>query len=110
MDIKTHHRKSISSEKSYKVLKSKMIEKMKKDKQNPDLLNEGWKTFYWSPDLSFWAFATDEQIRKTAQLWRMNRKINSGQRMDYILHDNKEQRKMLQNIAIIPQITEELGG
>ena len=110
MLTKKTNNKFISNEKSYKLMKNKMIENMKKEKLNPNLLNDGWKTFYWSPDLSFCAFATDQQIRKTAQLWRMNRKINSGQRMDYILHNNKEQRKMLQNIALIPQITQELGG
>lgn len=37
---KTRSRKPVSSEKSYKELKNKIIEKMKVDKQNPNVLNE----------------------------------------------------------------------
>lgn len=103
-------KKLSSKEKAYKEMKNKMIHKMNIEKQNPNLLNEGCKTFYWSPDLSFCAFATEQQIRKTAQLWRKNRRIDSGQRMNYIMHNSREQKKMLQNIALIPQITEELGS
>lgn len=101
--------RSISPEKSYKRLRNRILENMKVQKQTPNLLNENCKTFYWSPDMSFCAFATEKQIKKTAQLWRKNRRIDSGQRMDYVLHGSGKYKSMLKNVANIPQITQELG-
>lgn len=106
----TKLRRSVpTGEKSYQDLKSKLLQKMKEEKGMTQLLNENCKTFYWSPDLSFCAFATEQQIRKTAQLWRKNKRIDSGQRMDYVLHGSKGHKKMMKNIALIPQIMEEIG-
>ena len=101
---KSRVKKPISSEKSYKALKNKMIEKLKIEQKNHNFLNEGCKTFYWSPDLSFCAFATDKQIQETSQLWSKNKRIDAGQRIEYIVQNNNARKKISQNMSFAYRI------
>ncbi|CAI2369212.1 unnamed protein product [Moneuplotes crassus] len=62
-------KKSESSEKSYSRLRKRILEECRLTEQQLASTNKRCKKFFWSPDFSFCAFATKNQMKKTAALY-----------------------------------------
>ncbi|CAI2367317.1 unnamed protein product [Moneuplotes crassus] len=105
---KTSSQKSLSPQKSYQRRRKNIMKRLSEDSQcnfwpTQMKVPEMYKSFYWSPDYSYCGFATDGNIRKTAQKWHKAPNLSFNKR----LKDSKNM-KAIKNISCIPVIAEEL--
>ncbi len=78
-------RKSESSEKSYGRLRKRILAECKVTEEQLRNINKRCKTFFWSPDMSFCAFATQNQFKKATAALRRSSQVKLGRKREHSL-------------------------